>query len=291
MKREEVNLYVCPETRKPLTLEAAEESGGEIVSGVLAAEGGRQYQIRDGMPDLTYPPNLAEQDAHARSFYDGRVEAYDKFLYLTFKTHGEDEQALRNKFIDALNSGPRTRARSLLRTGRDPSHRPRSARRELFPKDIAPGCSTSVASGCRSRGPTVLPVSERNTCHSPTTISTPSPLGAVVEFSDIIGPGRDGARAVGARSSSATKHAAVRARPIFEILVTRTGVLGVPSKNAGGGARGLPAWVSSGLLLIAFRVGEVEPVGYSTRDTVPRGGTTVEIPRPMDVVRPRRRTG
>ncbi len=120
MKREDVSLLVCPETRQPLTLATAEEAGGEITAGLLSAPGGRSYRITAGLPDLTFPPDLAAQDEHARVFYDGRAEAYDQNLHLTFKTHGEDEQQVRNRFIDALELQPTARVLEVsCGTGRD----------------------------------------------------------------------------------------------------------------------------------------------------------------------------
>src|SRR5260370_30847397 len=121
MKEQEVNLYVCPSSRTSLTVKSAEvRSDGDIVSGVLASEIGNEYRIEHGVPDLTYPPNLSERDEYARSFYDDRAEAYDANLHLTFKTHGEDEQKVRNQFVDALELGPNCRVLEVsCGTGRD----------------------------------------------------------------------------------------------------------------------------------------------------------------------------
>src|SRR5258708_6634483 len=121
MKLAHLQLYVCPESRTLFKVQS-ETTGtdGEIVSGVLVSETGNEYPIEHGVPDLTYPRELAEKDEYARSFYDGRAEAYDKNLHLTFKTHREDEQKLRNQFIDALELQPNHRVLEVsCGTGRD----------------------------------------------------------------------------------------------------------------------------------------------------------------------------
>lgn len=287
MKREEVNLYVCPETRKPLTLRAAEESGGEIVSGVLAAEGGRQYQIRDGMPDLTYPPNLPEQDAHARSFYDGRVEAYDKFLYLTFKTHGEDEQSLRNKFIDALELQPSHRVLEVsCGTGRDSEiiAGRLGAEGQLCLQDIAPG----MLHKCRERlSGTAVPTSY--SVSNATYLPYPDKyfdavysFGGLGEFSDIkrslaemVRVSKVGAKVVVGDESMPPW---LRETEFAKILVTtnKQFLAKVPLEEMPVEAREVCLrWVIGGVFyLIDFRVGEGEPVGdFDFEIPGPRGGT------------------
>lgn len=120
MRESELGLYVCPSTRKMLHFTELPDANGELLSGTLESECGLTYRISEGIPDLTFPPQLPEKDAHARSFYDGRGDSYDANLHLTFKTHGEDEQALRNKFIDALELTPSSRVLEVAcGTGRD----------------------------------------------------------------------------------------------------------------------------------------------------------------------------
>ena len=99
--------YICPDTRKPLRA-VKDAATGRIFR--LETDEGRSYPVEDGIPDLTFPPILHEADEKARRFYDSRVDAYDEYLPLTFKTHNEDEQEVRNRFVDALEikKGDRT---------------------------------------------------------------------------------------------------------------------------------------------------------------------------------------
>src|SRR2546421_7726840 len=120
VKPEEVEIYVCPETREQLRLKRIDDTNGDVVSGSLVSVAGREYPIRNGVPDLTYPSDLTEVDAQTRGFYEDRAEAYDKNLHLTFQTHREDEQKVRNMFVDALELKPSDRVLEIAcGTGRD----------------------------------------------------------------------------------------------------------------------------------------------------------------------------
>lgn len=150
MKRRDSEVYVCPASGKPLTLKRIEGSADEIIAGVLSSEDGKEYLIREGIPDLTYPPELAAPDAYARTFYDGRADVYDKYLHLTFKTHGEDEQQLRNKFVGALELQPPHRVLEVAcGTGRDSEviAQRLGPQGHLWLTDISPG----MLAECRKR--------------------------------------------------------------------------------------------------------------------------------------------
>ena len=190
MKREDLSLYVCPATKKPLTLKADKELDGEIISGVLISEDGREYSIKDGVPDFTYPPQLPEKDVNARAFYDTRGDAYDANLHLTFDTHGEDENKVRNKFIAALELKPSSRILEVaFGTGRDSEI---IASRLGWDGQL---CLTDISSEMLSRGqkrlagvavPTTYCLS--NASHLPYTdryFDAVYSFGALGEFSDI----------------------------------------------------------------------------------------------------------
>jgi len=130
--------YVCPETLRVL-YEIKEDSTNEIIK--LETEDGKSYQVKDGIPDLTYPSELYDIDQKVKDFYDGRADDYDKYLHLTFYTHNENEQEVRNSLIDILNIKRGNRVLDIAcGTGRDSEI---IAQRlggdgELFMIDIAP---------------------------------------------------------------------------------------------------------------------------------------------------------
>lgn len=178
-------IYVCPGTRSRLQLEVFGAVGDEVISGTLVSAEGARYPIKDGMPDLSY--GLAERDVRARAFYDGRVEAYDRYLHLTFKTHGASEQGSRNRFVDALELQPLDRVLEVAAgTGRDSEI---IARRldggELWVQDI----SAAMLDECRERlAGTATEFCVSNGCYLPYPsgyFDAVYSFGGLGEFSDI----------------------------------------------------------------------------------------------------------
>ncbi len=102
MKIELIAQYRCPATHAPLTLVSNKQNGDEVISGVLKADDAHHYPIQDGVPDFTYPKQLAASDAEAKAYYDVKADEYDAYLPLTFETFGVDEIAERNRMIDDL---------------------------------------------------------------------------------------------------------------------------------------------------------------------------------------------
>ena len=76
--------------------------------------------ISDNIPNLIYPFKLSNFDRNVKDFYEGRAEAYEKYLNLTFKTYNEDETEDREKMIDLLNLSPESKVLEVAcGTGRD----------------------------------------------------------------------------------------------------------------------------------------------------------------------------
>jgi ubiquinone/menaquinone biosynthesis C-methylase UbiE len=114
------SIYRSPGSHGSLVLEDATRCDNDVRSGFLVAEDGSRFRIEDGIPDLTWPPQLRDQEKAAIEFYSGRVDAYDKYLPLTFSTFGERESDVRNAMVDRLNIGPGRRVLEIgAGTGRD----------------------------------------------------------------------------------------------------------------------------------------------------------------------------
>ena len=288
MKLEEVQLYVCPESRTRLSLKAGcSEPDQEIVSGVLISETEIEYPIEHGVPDLTYPRELAEEDEYARSFYDGRAEAYDKNLHLTFKTHREDEQKLRNDFIDLLELQPHYRVLEVsCGTGRDSeiiSQRLGSSG-QLCLQDIA----SAMLERCRQRlAGSSVPTSYclSNACYLPYPdkfFDAVYSFGGLGEFSDIkrslaemVRVSKPGAKIVVGDESIPPW---LRDTEFAKILITtnKQFLAPVPLEQMPVEARDVSLrWVIGGVFyLIAFSVGEGEPdADFDFEIPGPKGGT------------------
>jgi len=59
MRRDLMDILVCPVTKSALTLEVTREDGSEILEGTFTCEEGHVYPIEDGIPNLL-PPDLRE---------------------------------------------------------------------------------------------------------------------------------------------------------------------------------------------------------------------------------------
>ncbi|HZF78139.1 MAG TPA: methyltransferase domain-containing protein [Acetobacteraceae bacterium] len=106
MKPELVSFYRAPHSGEALTLDAALVEGGKIASGALVSRSGARFPIVQGVPDFTWPQQLGEREKETISFYDGRADAYDMNLPLTFSTFGEDEAKVREAMADRLRIEP-----------------------------------------------------------------------------------------------------------------------------------------------------------------------------------------
>lgn len=130
--------YVCPATGEPLDLVLDADRRPLR----LESRNGNIYPVKDGIAELTSPRRLEAPDEAVRSFYDGRVDDYDRYLPLTFRTHGENELAVRNGFIDKLELALDAKVLEVAcGTGRDSEliARRLGPEGELFMLDIAHG--------------------------------------------------------------------------------------------------------------------------------------------------------
>lgn len=93
--------YVCPRTLEPLDF--IPDSNKCSGSGYLISKSGNKYRVNDGIPDLTYPPELLSNDFQSRNEYDNCADSYDENMSFTTKTFQINENQIRNNMIDLLN--------------------------------------------------------------------------------------------------------------------------------------------------------------------------------------------
>lgn len=93
----ETTPFISPKTKSKLFYQKDNDTE------VLVSSSGEKFNIKSSIPNLIFPEKLAEEDGKSKQFYDGRAQQYDETLHLTFFTHNESEEEVRNKFIDKLN--------------------------------------------------------------------------------------------------------------------------------------------------------------------------------------------
>lgn len=140
MNRER-NIYVCPETKRGLRCVPGEVDGQEVVTGRLVGEDGAEYHIRGGIPDLTYPRELAGEQKESLSYYEGVADVYDDVAHLSFRIQYVDEAKARQEFVRLLGLRPDSRVLELAcGTGRDSEiiARDLDETGQLYLQDISP---------------------------------------------------------------------------------------------------------------------------------------------------------
>lgn len=116
----ELNIFLCPETKARLDLIADGGEGAEVATGRLVRGDGVEYPIRDGIPDLIFPRNLAGEQKEARDYYEGVADVYDDVAHLSFRIQFVDETEARQGFVDLLRLSPDAQVLELAcGTGRD----------------------------------------------------------------------------------------------------------------------------------------------------------------------------
>ncbi len=93
-------IYQCPADGS--LLEPEESSSGPR----LRCRQGHGFAIRQGVPDFTWPPELETLDHETRDYYEESASTYDRYVHLTYKTYGEDEDAVLDALIDRLHLAP-----------------------------------------------------------------------------------------------------------------------------------------------------------------------------------------
>lgn len=279
------DFYRGPGAGEPLVLDVSQAAGDEIIAGSFASSLGGRFEIRDGIPDFTFPAQLPEADSKARAFYDGRVDDYDRYLPLTFETFGESEEAVREDMVARLELRPDARVLEIgCGSGRDSVHiLSKIPQGQLFAQDISP----MMLARCRerTRGLGKIELSVANASYLPFadgSFDAVFQFGGVGEFSDVgrffsevARVTRPGGRVVVGDESMPPW----LRRTEFAKILTFTNPqfdAALPLEHLPVEARGVTLrWIIGGTFyLIDFTVGEGEPpADFEFTIPGPRGGT------------------
>jgi len=102
MNKSEASVYQCPVCLSKFTLTIHEHNGDEVLVGLLKCNSNHEFKISEGIPDFTWPKELAEIDEQTRKTYEKLANEYDKYALLPFMTFKADEGEIRKKMTDAL---------------------------------------------------------------------------------------------------------------------------------------------------------------------------------------------
>jgi uncharacterized protein YbaR (Trm112 family) len=80
MRVDILEIVRCPVCKGLLRASARRRRGREIWSGKLRCGSGQTYDVTEGLPDLTYPPSLADSDRRAKEGYESGAGQYERGL-------------------------------------------------------------------------------------------------------------------------------------------------------------------------------------------------------------------
>lgn len=104
MKRELLQVYVCPVSHTTLTvLESGPSGSAELIEGELVSETGQRYSVRQGVPVLVPSTMLTQTEQETQAEYDASAEQkYDDAVDWQFRSFYENEDDVRERMIDLL---------------------------------------------------------------------------------------------------------------------------------------------------------------------------------------------
>jgi len=108
MKRDLLNIYVCPVSHSALTATAA--GAADLDDGELVSGAGLHYAIRQGIPVFLPPAMLTPTEQETQTEYDASADQkYDVALDWQFRSFYENEDDVRERMLSllALDAGSR----------------------------------------------------------------------------------------------------------------------------------------------------------------------------------------
>ena len=103
MRKNNAIAYKHPFDQSDLHLNTANNQHNVVAEGVFSSKTGDQFEINDGIPDLTWPKELAKIDEETRTTYETLANNYEKYADIPFKTFKTPESNIRHLIVDKLN--------------------------------------------------------------------------------------------------------------------------------------------------------------------------------------------
>lgn len=119
MKRELLEVYVCPVSHSALSVAA--DAPSELIDDEIISESGRRYPVRQGVPIFVPADLLDEIELLTQAEYDASAEAkYDAAVEWQFRSFYENEDDVREQMLGLLRLKPASTVLEIgSGTGRD----------------------------------------------------------------------------------------------------------------------------------------------------------------------------
>jgi ubiquinone/menaquinone biosynthesis C-methylase UbiE len=142
MKRELLQVYVCPASHQPLTVAGSDAAGSAgLAEGELVSAAGQHYPVRNGVPIFLPAGMLSETEQETQAEYDASAdEKYDAAVDWLFQSFYENEDDVREQMIDLVQLKADARVLEIgSGTGRDSFRIARrlGAQGEFFVQDLS----------------------------------------------------------------------------------------------------------------------------------------------------------
>lgn len=109
MKIKALNTYKSPVDGSEFEIEIREQVADQVIKGKLHTKAGHTFPIDNGIPDLTWPRELAAIDRETKELYDRLADDYEKYVHVLFETYRSDEASLRTDITRRLKIKPDSR--------------------------------------------------------------------------------------------------------------------------------------------------------------------------------------
>ncbi len=102
MKLSDINIYKCPVCHSDF-LRVKTSQNDIVKTGELTCINKHTFSISKGIPDFTWPKELASVDKETKRLYDKLAKEYEKFANIPFQTFFANEEDVREKMTAKLN--------------------------------------------------------------------------------------------------------------------------------------------------------------------------------------------
>jgi len=101
-----IEIYRSPADGSKLTIDINKQVSNKVIDGNFKSRTGHIFKIKNGIPDFTWPKELAEIDRKTKDLYDKLADDYDIYVNVLYETYRCDQVSLRSKITKKLQLKP-----------------------------------------------------------------------------------------------------------------------------------------------------------------------------------------